>query len=700
MVSDPHDDAARRSPRALPHVPAIDGLRAVAVIGVLLFHGGVSWMPGGYLGVDVFFVLSGYLITTLLLRERVATGGIDLRQFWVRRLRRLAPALLLLLAVVGIAAPFLVDAAQRASLRSDGLAALGYVANWRFIVSEQSYFAGVPSPLRHLWSLSVEEQWYLVFPVVLALVLRSTRRIRVVLAGLVLVTVASALWMAHLAAGPVELSRAYYGTDSRAHSLLVGAILAIAAAQWPLHRARRALAVLGVAGAVLVVAAFVLVGEADRWMYRGGFLGLALATAAVIAAVALPRPVGPLSRVLGWAPLVAVGKVSYGLYLWHWPVDVVLTPDRTGLDGDAAWQEPALFALRTAVAVAATVASYRWIEQPVRRDGVAGLRLRLPRPVHGRPATAAVLAALAVWLLVAGTLRVPETTTATATGLPPALATAPRGVPELPDEPVITIPEELQQAAATTGLPPVPEDRPVKVMVAGDSVAWTLSYAQPVVPETVEMSSAALIGCGLVAGNALPGGQIDTSNASCGDWPAYWQVKAAEAQPDVAMIQFGAWEVYDHLVDGQTVESGTPAMRRLIFEGLDRGIGALLAVVPQARLALVGPPCMNEKDDRLGGRSSERNDHERVAWVNGVFADYVEDLGDRATYLDLGELLCPQGHFRPYIDGVEVRPDGSHYGDGTSTAVWRWLADRVVPFARTPVAPSSPPDVAAAVGVP
>jgi hypothetical protein len=253
--------------------------------------------------------------------------------------------------------------------------------------------------------------------------------------------------------------------------------------------------------------------------------------------------------------------------------------------------------------------------------------------------------------------------------------------------------------AATTGLPAVPADRPVKVMVAGDSVAWTLSYAEPVVPETVEMTSAALIGCGVVPGFALPGGQLDTSSVACGDWPAYWQVQAAEAPPDVVLVQFGAWEVYDHLVDGQTVESGTPEMEALIREGLDSGVAALLAVVPEVRFVIVGPPCMNEQDDRLGGRSSERNDHERVEWVNEVFADYAADLGDRATYLDLGELLCPQGHFRPYIDGVEVRPDGSHYGDGTSTAVWRWLADRVVPFARTPVAPEPPPEVASLAGV-
>ncbi|QYG93008.1 acyltransferase family protein [Iamia sp. SCSIO 61187] len=702
MATHPPERPTLPPPRRplMRNVPAIDGMRAVAVTGVLLFHGGVSWMPGGFLGVDVFFVLSGYLITTLLLRERVATGAIDLRAFWIRRLRRLAPALLVLLAAVGVAAPFLIEGTQRASVRGDGLAALGYVANWRFIVTEQSYFAGTPSPLRHLWSLSVEEQWYLVFPLVVAALVRSVRRIRLVCAGLVAATIASALWMAHLSSGPVELSRAYYGTDARAHSLLVGAVLAVVAAQWPVHRARRLLAGLGTLGAGVVVAAFVLVSEADRWMYRGGFLGLALASAAVVAAVALPHRPGPLATALGWRPLVAVGRISYGLYLWHWPVDVALTPERTGLDGAAAWQQPALLALRTAVAVAAAVASYRWIEEPVRRHGLDGLKLRIPGAARSRPATAAVLAGLVVWILVAGTLRVPQGATATAAGLPPELVTAPRGVPDLPPAPPPTIPHEIRRVVSEQGLPPVPEGRPVRVLVVGDSVAWTLSFGTHVVPPTIDLGTGALIGCGVVDGAPLPGGQVEDQSEQCDLWTEYWQVRASELEPDVVMIQFGAWEVYDHLVDGERVESGTDEMRDLVREGLDRGVSALLAVRPDVRFVVMGTPCMRERSLRLGGPDSERNDPERVAWVNDVMADYAADLGPRATFIDPGELVCPGGRFLEEIDGVELRPDGSHYAAGASTPVWAWLAERIVPFARTPVAPETGADVAAAAGTP
>jgi peptidoglycan/LPS O-acetylase OafA/YrhL len=670
--------------RPLAYLPALDGLRAVAVVGVMLFHGGVSWMPGGFLGVDVFFVLSGYLITTLLLRERVGTGTIDLRQFWVRRLRRLLPALLVLIGVVGIAAPFLVEPGQRASLRGDGLAALGYVANWRFVLSEQSYFSGVPSPLRHLWSLAVEEQWYVVFPIVVALVLRRPRRIKAFIVGLAVATVASTVWMAVLAAGQADPSRAYYGTDTRAHTLLIGALLAAVGAQWPLHRARRLLAVLGVGGAVLVGAAYLFVHESDAWMYQGGFLGLALATAAVVAAIAVPRGDLALTRPLAARPLVAIGRVSYGLYLWHWPVDVALTPDRTGLDGSAWWVEPALLALRTAVTVALTLASYWLIEQPVRRHGLDGLRLRFPGPIRSRPATVLGCAALVLWLLFAGTLRVPE---GASTGGPPqAVRDAEVGVPELGDT-VTTVAPSERDAVGEGGLQPVPEDRPVRTLVTGDSVAFTLTYDAAGVPSGIDMSGRAIIGCGVVEGLAIVGGRADPIGERCAGWQQYWQEGVAEQHPDVVTLVYGAWEVYDYLQDGQRLKNGTPEMAAAIRAGLDSGVEAVLAVDPDARFAIIGAPCMLPEDTQLGptNPATERADPARLAWVNAQFEAFAESLGPRAGYYDLGELLCPGGEFRTEIDGVEIRPDGFHYEPGTTGPTWAWLGERIVELARTPV---------------
>lgn len=673
--------------RSMAYVPALDGLRAVAVIGVMLYHGGISWIPGGYLGVDVFFVISGYLITTLLLREHARSGVIDLRSFWTRRLRRLLPAVLVLLAAVAVAIPFLVAASEAASVRGDGLAALAYVANWRFILTDQSYFAGSPSPLRHLWSLSVEEQWYILFPVVLAVVLRRVRSLGPVIVGLVAVTAASALWMAHLATSGVDPSRAYYGTDTRAHSLLAGAVLAAVAARWPLHRHRRALGVAGLVGAAGVVLAYVAVSEGDAWMYQGGFLGLAVLSAGLVGAVAIPRTPLPWTRALAVPWLVAVGRVSYGLYLWHWPVDVFLTPERTGLDAGGL-DDLALFALRTSVTVALTVASYRLIEMPIRREGIAGLRLRFPGAGSSRPITAVVCTGLVVWLLVAGTIRPPtgeEPTTVA--GVPAEMADLEAGVPDLPDRPAPTIPPEIQQVVQSQGIPPVPEDRPVKVLAVGDSVALSLAWGADQAPPGVVIGSRAILGCGVVDGFALPDGHIEVSAETCVDWPRYWQDGVVEAQPDVVMIQFGAWEVYDHKQGADTVEAGTPEMEQAIRDGLDRGVEAVLDVKPDTRFVIVGAPCMNEQNPRLGGTDSPRNDPEAVAWVNGVFEDYAEDLGDQALYVDLGELLCPDGEFVADLGDGIVRPDGSHYDETKTAPVWQWLVERIVPFARVPVEP-------------
>ncbi len=210
--------------------PALDGLRAVAVIAVLLFHGGVAGARGGFLGVDVFFVLSGYLITMLLLREQQATGRIALGAFWARRARRLLPALFFVLAAVAVYAAFLVEPQARLSLRLDGLATLGYVGNWRQLGAEGGYFAqgATPSPLRHTWSLSIEEQFYLVWPLVVVALLRGRRltrsRVRRVLVVAAVAALASAVLMSVLLGG--DVSRVYYGTDTRAQSVLVGCALA------------------------------------------------------------------------------------------------------------------------------------------------------------------------------------------------------------------------------------------------------------------------------------------------------------------------------------------------------------------------------------------------------------------------------------------------------------------------------------------
>jgi peptidoglycan/LPS O-acetylase OafA/YrhL len=358
----------RRSvPVRMGYQPGLDGLRAVAVLAVVLYHADISWLPGGFLGVEVFFVVSGFLITSLLVDERHQTGAVSLRQFWVRRARRLLPALyvvLLVVSVVGLL--FVPDAAGR--LGGDVLAALFYVFNWWQIFLQESYFAsaGRPPLLQHLWSLAVEEQFYLLFPPLFLLAYRRWGR-DVARWGLLGVAVASAVWMAILF-DPVDPSRVYYGTDTRLSGLLLGAVLALSWSPWRSNRrpapgAGAALDATGVLGLAVLAWFFLRVNEFDPFMYRGGFLVLDVVCLVLIAV--LVHPSARLSRVLGSRPLRWVGLRSYSIYLWHWPIFVLTRPQLdvplTGLP---------LFVLRMALTLAAAELSFRYVETPVRHGAV------------------------------------------------------------------------------------------------------------------------------------------------------------------------------------------------------------------------------------------------------------------------------------------------------------------------------------------
>jgi len=379
----------RRSPR-LPHVPAIDGLRALAVAAVVIYHAAPSWLPGGFLGVTVFFVISGYLITSLLLAEQATQGRIDLPRFWLRRARRLLPALYAMLVLL-LAYVELTDPAEVARLRGDVLAAFFYVTNWAFVFRHQPYFVvmGRPPLVQHLWSLAVEEQFYLVWPVICAVWLaRWPKRRAVATVGIGIVV--SALLMAVLVRGIGENPRAYYGTDTRAAELLIGALLAWL---WPL-RARPASAatastdrrwlaeVASWLSLGVLVFCLVMLNEAHPALYRGGFAVTALASAAVLVLVTHPLS-RSLPAVLTLRPVQWVGLRSYSIYLWHWPVLMLTRPQL-----DVPLQGLPLFVLRCLVTAILAELSYRFIEQPFRtglvgrlwqtwrREQVAALRQR------------------------------------------------------------------------------------------------------------------------------------------------------------------------------------------------------------------------------------------------------------------------------------------------------------------------------------
>ncbi|SFK33483.1 acyltransferase family protein [Cellulomonas sp. KH9] len=427
----------------LPHLRGLDGVRALAVVAVLLYHLRVPWASGGFLGVDVFFVLSGYLMTTLVLDEVAATGAFRTRRFLARRVRRLVPALAVVL--VAVAGAGLVARDTLTTLRGDLLAAATYTSNWWQVVADRSYFelTGRPPLLQHLWTLAVEAQFYLVVPLAAVLALRAGRaRVGQVAAGL---AVASTVAMGVMAARqgmpvPHDATRAYVGTDTHAMGLLLGVAAATVWRPWhtwrragswltergdPVRRFEAGIAdAVGAAALVGVVACVVLVDEFSAGLYRGGFL--AFSALAVVLVGAAADPAGLLGRALSRQPLRWLGERSYGIYLWHWPVLMLTRPDQDlTLPG---WASPVV---RVGVTLLLAEASYRWVETPVRRGALRRLVAALRTPGPGRRSLAvrtgavAVVATVALTALVLGVVRTPAAAGDGVPGTPAATAPAP-----------------------------------------------------------------------------------------------------------------------------------------------------------------------------------------------------------------------------------------------------------------------------------
>jgi len=353
------------------YIPAIDGLRAFAVFAVILYHMGMPFARGGLLGVTVFFVISGYLITGLLTAEWDASGTINLPQFWFRRIRRLFPAIVLVIvvtaAVFSFASPLLLT-----KMRPDIIPGLFWFENWWYIFRDLSYFeaAGAPSPLTHFWSLAIEEQFYLVWPVLLLGAYKAGAKKKLVRRACLVLAVISAIAMAVLFDPAGDPSRVYYGTDTRAFSLLIGAWLSFA---WPgaqlteegtRHVPRKSVAILdgvGIAAFLAIIAMCVFISGYSMFMYYGGLLICSILSAVVITVLAHPRSM--LARFAALKPFVWIGQRSYGMYLWHFPIIVLLQPrNATALP----WW---IYLVEIALTIGIAHLSYQYVETPIRRDG-------------------------------------------------------------------------------------------------------------------------------------------------------------------------------------------------------------------------------------------------------------------------------------------------------------------------------------------
>jgi len=657
---------ATRSATGLQRVVALDGFRAVGLLLIMGFHFGAAGMAGGFVGVDAFYVLSGYLITGLLLGEWARSARIRLGAFWLRRARRLLPALLVVLIVVTLVVRFAYPAGLYPNLRWADLSALFYFSNWWQIASSGNYFVatGAVSPLTHTWSLAVEEQFYLVWPLVVLAVLHVGRKfdrgVELLLGVSLLGVVASAAEMFWLYGPRVNITRLYFGTDTHAQSILVGAVLACVLTLVQRHRgeggmapvarstpARVAWTVVGLAGFAGTLALTYTLSGTAAFAYQGGFLLSALSAAAIILGAVCVAG-GPIARILSVRPLVWMGTVSYGAYLWHYPVFIELDSSRTGTSGGT------LLAIRMVATFALAAASYYLVERPV-MEGVFWKSVKATGP-------ALVAMVVTVAVVVAGTTGVASAGTST-TG-PVRSTTAIRAA--LPR----AVHARLQSAGAFT-------TTPIRFLLVGDSLAITLSVGLAVGSVHdfgVQVIDQGSFGCDYDTVPAISQSQHVVPLNDCLRWRTLYADEIARFHPDVVGLLTGRWSITDREVGGQIVHVGQAAWDdHVVAEYTDivdflaqQGVGVLLFNLPY-----FAPP-----QGAADGSVYPENRPDRVVAFNRDLARVAAATRGKVTPMDLNALLCPLGRFQTVVDGVAVRwPDGIH----VTPAGGKWLQPGVLP---------------------
>ena len=694
-------------PIVFSFVPALDGLRAIAVIGVMLYHGGAPLVSGGFLTIDVFFVLSGFLITSLLLGEWTKRLTVRLGQFWARRARRLLPALLVMLVGVAIYAKVFATSGEFANLRLDSLATLFYVANWHFIFGGGDYFnlTAQPSPLQHMWSLAIEEQFYIVWPPVVLVMLRLGRLLRPsrqlwpLLATAVVGAVASAVEMGWLHQGGASVMRLYEGTDTRSQDILVGAALAVGMAMWAQHRKAlpagtafgssseripRANPAAGTAGAIpvrphrrdlhrqrgsgiksvtaweiasppvrivlqVVAWATLAVGiylfshltATSSFLFEGGYFLFALGVAMVIFC-AITAQAGSFARALGNPVFRYVGKISYGTYLWHFPLFALLDASRMHLFGYP------LLAVRMAVTLVVATASFYLVEEPIRRG-----RMRS-------------FTEWKAWLMTSGAFLGVVAMTVAA-----------------------TLPTTAEAAGTVKVIGAQYAGPPVRLAVFGDSAAWRLGFSmlasQPQTGYDVTIDNGAIIGCGVLrssgytahgVSNAMtPGCNVSTPKSA--QWPALWKGELNQFRPNVVILLAGRWEVMDRLIGGTWRHIGDPVFDADLKQSLEQAVQ--VGTSSGALMVLMTSPCF-DSGEQDNGLPWPEDSLQRLAVYNAMVREVAAEHPATVQLDEFGNQLCPGGRFTTSFDGVQIR-DGDGVHIVPTAAAGQWLDARVLPEA-------------------
>lgn len=630
-------DSARTGTTRFGHIPALDGIRGLAVAVVVIYHFAPTVLPAGFIGVDVFFVLSGFLITSLALREHQSTATVSSGSFYLRRARRLLPAAIVTVVIAVALAAVIQPESMRGATRGQGIASLLYVANWWMIDQRNSYQAafGSESPLSHFWSLAVEEQFYVVFPLLLLVGIYFARRhrestarfCRLLLGVSIVGAIASATLMAVKYDEGADPSRIYLGTDTRVHAIFVGVAGACLWWLWSTGvRKQISTRVLTVIAAVSIIFLGYVCVESDfrsAWLYRFGFLLISVASLMVILAGAANSKVITSVFQLRW--LCVLGLVSYSVYLWHWPVRVFVTKSNTPFDGVS------LFLVRIGLTAIAATLSYLLIERPFRsmRDG---------RRVALLSITGIGVALVAVWVI---SRPVPAPATQFSTVAAPVESTSGEGA--------------------------------IRLLLFGDSVAWNMGgghldfphpvgYDSPFDSTKVLLWNKADYGCPLVRYPQRSFKVVKENTGWCVERESEWPPLFKQFDPDVVAWSSTLFDTYDYKVDGSWVTFGTPEWVQIYNDNLESARQLVVDAGAKFMLLAQADPLADPTQSGDGQESLLPANIWRFGFVRDLQRAFAERHSADTVFVDLQPIVCPNDSCKGVaIDPNGVRPDGVHF---------------------------------------
>jgi peptidoglycan/LPS O-acetylase OafA/YrhL len=630
------------NPQQFSHVLALDGIRGLAVAIVVIYHFAPNILPAGFIGVDVFFVLSGFLIASLALREHQSTSKFSSSGFYMRRARRLLPAAIVTVVGAVTLAAILQPDSVRAATRGQGIASLLYVANWWMIDQRNSYQAafGTESPLSHFWSLAVEEQFYVVFPLILLAGIAITRRRRGTTAKFcrwlfvasIIGALASATLMAMEYNADSDPSRIYLGTDTRVHAIFVGVAGACIWWMWSSKLRERAsrtiLTTVAVISVVFLGLVCVFSNFRSPWLYRYGFLAISIAALAVILAGVANSKV--ISTVFRFRWICVLGLVSYSVYLWHWPVRVFVSQSNTPFEGIS------LFLVRVGLTAVAALLSYFLVERPFRsmNDG---------RRVALFSIVGIAVALCAVWVI---------------------------------SRPVPAPATEFSTVSAPTEAPSTTPA--IRMLLFGDSVAWNMGggrldfphpigYDSPFDSASVLLWNKADYGCPLVRYPQRSFDVVKQNTGWCVERETEWPPMFSQFNPEVVAWSSTLFDTYDYRVDGRWVAFGTPEWIEIYNSNLESARQLVVASGAKFMLLAQADPLADPTQSGDGQESLLPENIWRFAFVRDLQQKFAESHSEDTVFVDLQPIVCPNDSCRDVaIDPNGDRPDGVHF---TSDAV-------------------------------